>query len=484
MKKQLLILSVAAFAALPAFSRDFTYQGVTYTVLDEADATCETKAGIEYQSGGNNVSGDLVLPAKPLDGSKEYSLVRIGHDSFYGCTEITSLVIPEGVTEISDNAFKTCVAMTSAKLPESLTKIGEWAFYTCVSLEEITIPENVTSLGDFAFRSCANMTKANIPQNITALPRFLFQECFKLESINIPEGVTSIGNFAFSECETLSEINIPDAVTYIGLSAFSKCATLANVTIGNSVETIDENAFSQCPQLDEIVIPNSVKSINEAAFKSSPLKKVVMGNGVKTIEQDAFYGCPIKELYITAQVPPVADDNSFSAFNELYVQGQAALARYQQSTLTWARFEIDTMTEPTEMSGSETTLDLKEGETAQLTATITPADVDLPYIYWLSSDPKVATVSRDGLVTVAEKVEGDVVCTITAETLYANGPTREFTLNIKGSPAGVEIVADDNSADNDAPAAYYDLNGRRVASPANGIFIKVKGNSATKEIIR
>ena len=45
--------------------------------------------------------------------------------------------------------------------------------------------------------------------------------------------------------------------------------------------------------------------------------------------------------------------------------------------------------------------------------------------------------------------------------------------------SGVAIVADEN-----APAVYFDLNGRRVAEPANGLFIKVQGNKATKVIFK
>ncbi len=50
---------------------------------------------------------------------------------------------------------------------------------------------------------------------------------------------------------------------------------------------------------------------------------------------------------------------------------------------------------------------------------------------------------------------------------------------VKDANTGVAVVADEK-----APAVYFDLNGRRVAEPANGLFIKVQGNKTSKVIIK
>ena len=55
---------------------------------------------------------------------------------------------------------------------------------------------------------------------------------------------------------------------------------------------------------------------------------------------------------------------------------------------------------------------------------------------------------------------------------------KEMTLVVEASSSGIEgIEADDN-----APAVYYNLQGIKVANPAEGIFIKVQGNNVTKVI--
>lgn len=481
MNKLLLTLSLGALTTLSVASRDFTYQGVNYTTID--DTTCQTKPGVEYVCGGNSgLTGALELPETAYDGDKGYKLVKIGDYSFYDCDKITSVVLPEGLTTIGSNGFKTCMGMTSIVLPESLTTIGEWAFYLCVNLDNVTVPEGVTSLGDFTFRSCVGLASIKLPSNLKAIPRFLFAECFKLSTIDIPAEVVSIGNFAFSGCKILNNVVVPDKVEYIGLSAFAECPVLDNITLGRSVEKIDENAFYSCPKLTEIVLPNSVDSIMDEAFRESALKKVVMGSNIASIGRDAFFGCPLKEVYITTQTPPATNDGSFSVFNTLYVQGDDAAAKYAASEITWARFEIETMTEPSEMTGSKTEVEVERGATVQLSASLVPTDVDLPYIYWFTSNPEVANVDRNGLVTVSDDADGE--CVITAATLYANGPTREFTIKFDGGdPSGVEVV-ESSQEESQAPVRFYDLSGRHVDNPAHGLYIKVQGDKATKEIIR
>jgi hypothetical protein len=70
---------------------------------------------------------------------------------------VTDLVIPEGVTHISDFAFFYS-AIKSVVILDSVTSIGENAFYGCSSLTSITIPDSVTSIGEGAFYKCSSLT--------------------------------------------------------------------------------------------------------------------------------------------------------------------------------------------------------------------------------------------------------------------------------------------------------------------------------------
>jgi hypothetical protein len=61
-------------------------------------------------------------------------------------TNLTVLVIPEGVTEIRDGAFANCEVLTSVAFPSTIKKIGAGSFGGCSSLSTITIPVSVESI--------------------------------------------------------------------------------------------------------------------------------------------------------------------------------------------------------------------------------------------------------------------------------------------------------------------------------------------------
>ena len=74
------------------------------------------------------------------------------------CSSLTSVTIPESVTEIGGSAFSVCSGLTSVMIPNSVTTIGDVAFYNCSSLTSVTIPNSVTSIGSSAFSGCSGMT--------------------------------------------------------------------------------------------------------------------------------------------------------------------------------------------------------------------------------------------------------------------------------------------------------------------------------------
>ena len=98
--------------------------------------------------------------AKIVEGGSDYiwdsytSNDKLGRSAFEGCSGLTSLTIPSGVTSIGAFAFKGCSGLTSLTIPSSVTSIGYAAFYDCSSLTSLTIPSSVTSIGRSAFEYC------------------------------------------------------------------------------------------------------------------------------------------------------------------------------------------------------------------------------------------------------------------------------------------------------------------------------------------
>ena len=217
------------------------------------------------------------------------SVTNIGDYAFSDCRSLTDIVIPDGVTSIGDYAFSGCRSLSSVVIPDSVTSIGDWAFNGCKSLADIVIPSSVTSIGDYAFEGCSALTSIVIPNGVTSIGDCAFANCSSLTDIVIPDGVTGIGKFAFDGCSSLSSLVIPDSVSCIGGSAFKNCSSLSSLVIPDSVTSIGNYAFAYCKSLTDIVIPNSVTSIGDNAFRHcSSLSSLVIPESVVNLNGNPF----------------------------------------------------------------------------------------------------------------------------------------------------------------------------------------------------
>ena len=194
--------------------------------------------------------------------------------AFRGQSNLRSVKINDGITEIGERAFDNCTGLTSITIPDSVTSIGNSAFSGCTGLTSITIPDGITSIGNSAFSGCTGLTSVTIPEGVTSIGNSAFSGCTGLTSVTIPEGVTSIGNRAFENCTALSSISLPDSITEIGSSAFDSTA-LTSIRLPAGIEFISLDFIDSCFLLETIELPESMSSFYPYDCRSCPKLKEI-----------------------------------------------------------------------------------------------------------------------------------------------------------------------------------------------------------------
>ena len=251
----------------------------------------------------------------------------ISTNFFYGCTSLTSIVLPDDVQLISSNAFFGCTHLQDISIGSNVTVISNAAFEGCTSVTQLrinlnnqyfssvdgvifnkdstelvvfpkgrgpmyTIPSTQTSISAYTFAGCTFLKKILIPSTIKTIEKYAFYGCSLLDSLRIPNSVTSIGDYAFGQCGQLDTLSLPNSIKHIGMGAFESCTNLRSIQLPNELPLISDWTFSNCTILDSIVIPFSVKSIGASSFKMcTSLRHLNIPSHVASLGDRAFESC-------------------------------------------------------------------------------------------------------------------------------------------------------------------------------------------------
>ena len=243
------------------------------------------------------------------------SVTQIGVVAFSGCSSLTTVHMGNSVTSVGDDAFRDCRSLTSVHITDLSAwcniSFANWSsnplsyaghlYLNGNEIKDLVIPDGVTTISQLAFSNCMGLTSVTIPNSVTSIGDYAFENCPNLISVPIPNSVTSIGDYAFGGCESLASVTIPNSVTYIGSSVFEYCESLTSVSIGSGLKSISAYAFSECSALTDITIPEGVTSISEGAFGGcGAMTSINIPSSVTSIGERAFDGCrALEAVHIT-----------------------------------------------------------------------------------------------------------------------------------------------------------------------------------------
>ena len=190
-------------------------------------------AGRDYN--GNVTKGNISVldlsEAKIVEGGESYYINgsgiyddQIGKCAFYGCSGLTSLTIPTGVSIINEYAFYDCSSLTRLDLPSSIREIYYSAFMNCRNLTSLTIPSNVTSISSRAFSGCSSLKNITLPTRIFEIGDYAFYGCSNLNSLTLSYELREISEYAFCDCNGLTSIYVyADKVPKMREDVFKGC---------------------------------------------------------------------------------------------------------------------------------------------------------------------------------------------------------------------------------------------------------------------
>ncbi len=177
-------------------------------------------AGSAWQPGIDpNFDGDVVIPDAVRFEGKIYPVTSIGAYSFYKCSKVKNIVIPEGVTEIKEKAFVGCKSLTELKLPSSLQLVEINPFMGCTSLKRFQVEKG----GAGQYRSRKGILYTDYGRFVKVYPQGR-----KNKRVTLPKDVTRIANRAFFGTQ-VEEVILPDRVYHVKGRAFEKCLKLEKV---------------------------------------------------------------------------------------------------------------------------------------------------------------------------------------------------------------------------------------------------------------
>lgn len=455
MKKRLLslfltfsmLLTFFPVGTVTVFASDspMAYTDGSYQFILNADntATITKYTGNEHR---------ITIPAQVTHGAQTYPVSKIGDRVFCNYKYVlTSVQIPDTVTEIGSNAFYNCTSLKRVTIqdnkPSCVKKIGRQAFMFCSELTDIPILDSVTEIDSETFHHCEELDTVTIPEGVTSVADGMFSYCYSLHTVTLPDSVTAIEERAFTGT-ALTQIHIPAKVTRIGTNAFSECFALSTITsdsesypaidnvlyeksangdyalirypsqredpafkIPNGVARIETHAFDSCAYLASVKMPDSVVSIGTGAFMNCPaLQDIEFSSRITELPESVFAGCiSLKSIDIPEGITQILDD-AFAGCEQLErIAIPSSVTKIPESA-----FSNCTALNNIEYSGSRSQWNAISTDSGLQNLPVAPGSIDV-------------TVTSD-IRTVTAKVDGSSVPINDGKFIVTIGKTVELTV--------------------------------------------------------
>ena len=317
--------------AIPMSGDEFRYAERGYMVADyETYTESNNDYYLEDFGEGYLVTGRNTLKSEPKvvnNLPQTYNgrpVIGLSSEVFAYCTSLTSVIIPEGYTEIGSGCFCLCENLNAIKLPRSLLTIGDGAFvdsgisrinlpdglttigssaFSLCFLDEFIMPDSVTDVGSNCFSNGGVTGNLKISNNLAKIPDS-FLEYGHFVSIEGGINVQEIGEAAFSYSGSNFEFNLQTLwpkVSKIGNYAF-RSASLGSVSLNKNLREIGEGSFHTFSSDSDLILYDKVNSLGYEVFSNANLNSITILSDLSEIPNGTFKSANINSINLFGEI--------------------------------------------------------------------------------------------------------------------------------------------------------------------------------------
>ena len=473
---------------------------------------CTALTGVEIHDGITSIAASAFYNCSALVHVDIPGTVKsCGKMAFYGCKSLTGVTLGEGVETLEESVFEECSSLERIAIPEGCTKVGAYAFCNCVALKEATLPSTLTGLSTAVFCMCTSLTEITVPASVMSIADYAFAACGSLRAIHIdpnnkdytdrdgvvftkdmqaivllpagyphetytlPEGVVDVNPAAFQGNDILKHLVINEGVKNLRKLAIIANSALESVSLPASLENYEAEAIYNCYVLSEIHLApgNEHYRLLDGVLFTKDMKHLILSpaklsrgdrydipDGVEHVCGSAFSWSEFKEVNMPSSVTSVGD----LAFDSCYWLTTVSMSP-NLTAIPFACFAGCESLTQIDLPDAMVEIGVEAFYGCPLRGIVLPAGVvkigrlaftgeQFENVYCLTPVPP--QISADTFCECAPTVH--VIKGLADVYRDTQGWNEYVIVDNQEAPEGItEITADA------APAATYDLLGRRVA---------------------
>ena len=174
--------------------------------------------------------------------------------------KLQNIEIFDGCREILKDAFRNFFALLSVEFPNSLKKIGQGSFFGCKNLSRILIPDGVEIVEPDSFINCKNLSqvvcKANLLNN---LPKK------QLRVVEISDATQAISSGVLDGFENLEKLKLPKKITELPKDIFKNCKKPSKIScIPELLKNLKQQSQLEFPEIELNQNDENLKKENSA----------------------------------------------------------------------------------------------------------------------------------------------------------------------------------------------------------------------------